>query len=273
MRKLISLYSGAGGMDYGFEAAGFDTRVAIEFDHACCETLRHNRDWAVIERSIFDVPTAELLEAGRLVKGEADLLIGGPPCQPFSKAGYWAHGDSSRLDDPRSDTLAAYMRVVEEALPRAFVLENVEGLAFSGKDEGLQLLLAKIRLINKKTKSNYRPVWRVLNAAEHGVPQLRSRFFMVAERDGKSFEFPAATFMEAPDEATLFTAELPGYRTAWDALGDLPSEADEDLGMRGKWADLPVMGVFVCVAITAMGFNLIADLAYSALDPRVRVKA
>src|SRR4051794_30364693 len=113
MLKLISLFSGAGGMDYGFEAAGFETAVALEFDHDCCETLRRNRRWPVIERSIFDVPTAELLEVGGLKAGEADLLIGGPPCQPFSKSGYWAKGDSKRLDDPRADTLAAYMRMVE----------------------------------------------------------------------------------------------------------------------------------------------------------------
>src|SRR5690349_9682679 len=111
--RVISLFSGAGGLDYGFEAAGFDTAVALEFDHDACETLRTNRRWEVIERSIFEVPTAEILERGRLKKREADVLIGGPPCQPFSKAGYWSKGDSLRLDDPRASTLGAYMCVVE----------------------------------------------------------------------------------------------------------------------------------------------------------------
>jgi DNA (cytosine-5)-methyltransferase 1 len=107
--RIISLYTGAGGMDFGFEAAGFRTTVAVEFDHACCETVRANRSsWNVIERSIFDVPTEELLDVGGLRAGEVDLLIGGPPCQPFSKSGYWARGDSLRLDDPRASTLAAW---------------------------------------------------------------------------------------------------------------------------------------------------------------------
>ena len=96
---VISLYSGAGGLDYGFEAAGFKTAVALEMDHDSCETLRKSRRWTVLERDIFDVPTAEMLEHARLRKGEADVLIGGPPCQPFSKAGYWASGDTLRLAD------------------------------------------------------------------------------------------------------------------------------------------------------------------------------
>lgn len=238
MPKIISLYSGAGGMDYGFEAAGFDTAVALEFDHDCCETLRRNRHWPVIERSIFEVPTDEILDKAGLKKGEVDLLIGGPPCQPFSKSGYWARGDSARLDDPRSDTLAAYMRVVEETLPRAFVLENVEGLAFSGKDEGLQLLLEKIKRINKRTRSNYVPTWKVLNAADYGVPQIRSRFFMIASREGRPFTFPKAMFAERAEDSLLIDAALLPHRTAWDALGDLPEPTEEDLGVRGKWADL-----------------------------------
>jgi len=239
--KLISLYTGAGGMDYGFEAAGFETAVALEFDHSCCETLRANRSWPVIERSIFDVPTDELLQAGQVRVGEADLLIGGPPCQPFSKSGYWATGDAKRLDDPRADTLSAYLRVVEEALPRAFVLENVEGLAYQGKDEGLRLLLERIDGINRRTRSKYAPHYMLLNAADHGVPQLRQRFVLVAARDGAPFKFPRPAFHdEVPARVAATGGELlPPFRTAWDALGDLPAPgAEEDLGVRGKWAAL-----------------------------------
>ncbi|HYO71324.1 MAG TPA: DNA cytosine methyltransferase, partial [Archangium sp.] len=232
------LYTGAGGMDYGFEAAGFDTAVALELDHDCCETLRKSRSWPVIERSIYDVPTEELLEVAGLKSGEPDLLIGGPPCQPFSKSGYWARGDSLRLDDPRADTLAAYMRVVQEALPRVFLLENVAGLAFSGKDEGLLLLLERIKRINRATKSNYKPYFQVLNAAAYGVPQLRERFVLVASRDGQPFSFPAPTHAEPSEEPGLLDVGLPQYRTAWDAIGDLRPSVDEDLSVRGKWGAL-----------------------------------
>src|SRR4051794_28374835 len=129
--KVISLYSGAGGLDYGFEAAGFQTTVAVEIDGDCCNTLRRNRTWTVIERSIFDVPSDEILDAARLKRGQAAVLIGGPPCQPFSKAGYWVRGESKRLNDPRANTLGGDMRGLEDTLPAVFLLENVEGLAYA----------------------------------------------------------------------------------------------------------------------------------------------
>jgi len=240
--KVISLFSGAGGLDYGLEAAGFETAVALELDHDCCETLRHNRRWPVIERDVFDVPTAELLETAVLKPGEADLLVGGPPCQPFSKSGYWSRGDALRLDDPRSNTLGAYLRILREALPRAFLLENVEGLAYSGKDEGLRLLLETVKIINRETSSNYRPQLAVLNAAEYGVPQLRERVILIASREGTSFHFPKATHgdVDAGGVRDLFASApiVEPFRTAWDAIGDVRPNAEEDLAPRGKWAGL-----------------------------------
>ncbi len=236
---LISLYTGAGGLDYGFEAAGFRTGAAVEMDHDCCETLRANRSFPVFEKSIFDVPTSEMLEAARSKQGDVDLVIGGPPCQPFSKAGYWASGDTKRLSDPRAGTLGAYLRVIEEALPRAFVMENVEGLAYSDKNEGLDFVLSMIDDINRRQRARYTPAFRVLCAAEHGVPQLRYRLFLVAARDGQQFTFPAPTHADHDVNASQQSwIELPPYRTAWDAIGDVTPSEDEDLAMRGKWAGL-----------------------------------
>jgi DNA (cytosine-5)-methyltransferase 1 len=75
---------------------------------------------------------AEILRQAKLKPGQTTLLAGGPPCQPFSKSGYWCSGDSGRLKDPRASTLKAYLKIVEAAMPKVFVLENVEGLAFDG---------------------------------------------------------------------------------------------------------------------------------------------
>lgn len=236
--KVISLYTGAGGLDYGFEAAGFDTAVALEMNHDSCETLRANRRWAVIERDILQVPSEEILKVGGLKKGQAAVLIGGPPCQPFSKAGYWSKGDALRLDDPRAATLGAYLRVLEDTTPAAFLLENVEGLAYRGKDEGLRLLLDAIEGINKRTRSRYRPRFEVLNAADYGVPQLRKRVLMVAARDGTELEFPRPTHADPTIAQESLFEHLPAYRTAWDALADVGPDADEDVAVRGRWAEL-----------------------------------
>ncbi|HET6614086.1 MAG TPA: DNA cytosine methyltransferase [Kofleriaceae bacterium] len=233
---VLSLYSGAGGLDYGFEAAGFRTRAAIEMDGPCCQTLRANRPrWAIVEDDIHKVPTAAMLEAAHVGRGDIDVVIGGPPCQPFSKSGYWARGDTLRLGDPRARTLEAYLRVVEQAQPRAFVLENVAGLAFDGKSEGLRFLLQGIHRINRCTGSAYRPFHRIVRAADFGVPQIRERFFLIAARDGADFAFPEATHATASDR---LPANLEPHRTAWDAIGDLLPEADSDLAPRGKWAAL-----------------------------------
>lgn len=227
--KIISLYSGAGGLDYGFEAAGFQTAVALEFDKDCCATLRLNRpDWAVIEDDINRVAPEDVLGAGGLSRGEAAVLIGGPPCQPFSKSGYWASGDSRRLADPRSSTLAAYLRVLEEALPQSFLIENVEGLGFRGKDEGLSFILDGLRDINERQGTNYTAAMRVVNAADFGVPQTRRRLLIVGSRDGWPFAFPEPTHGGA----------LQPHVTAWDAIGGTARADNDDLAVKGKWAEL-----------------------------------
>ena len=225
-------------MDLGFEAAGFRTAVVVESDPVACRTIRLNRpDWKVIERDIHAVPSQEILDAAGLVVGEADVLVGGPPCQPFSKSSYWVNGDAARLDDPRADTLAAYLRVLKEAKPKAFLLENVYGLAYRKKDEGLRFLLEGIASINEQAGTNYHVEWRVLNAAHYGVPQLRERVFLVGSRDGAQFQFPPPTHC-APEKLELFADREP-YRTAWDAIGDLPAAPIEpSLAVSGKWAAL-----------------------------------
>src|SRR4051794_5128242 len=75
MLKAISLFTGVGGLDFGFEAAGFETSVAVEMDAVCCLTLRRNRDWPVIERDIHEVTSTELLRTAKLKPGQADVLI------------------------------------------------------------------------------------------------------------------------------------------------------------------------------------------------------
>lgn len=239
-KKVISLYTGAGGLDYGVETAGFDTAVAIEMDKWCCKTLRHNRNWPVIEDKIENIDSEIILKTAKLKKGEAGLLIGGPPCQPFSKSGYWVSGDSKRLSDPRSNTLFQYMRVLEDTLPHSFILENVFGLAYKGKDEGLRYLLTTINEINKRNNTNYTFKWKVINTANYGVSQIRERVFIIGSRDGYEFDFPEARFFPKSEDRPLFDIVGKTYRTAWDAIGDLVPEEEtyHESKVGGKWGAL-----------------------------------
>jgi len=239
--KLISLYTGAGGLDLGLEAAGFKTVVGIEFDAEAAKTIRANRNWPVIEKDIHDVKISEILETGGIAEGEADLLAGGPPCQPFSKSGYWAHGDTRRLDDPRASTLEAYLRVLRDTKPKIFLLENVSGLAYRHKDEGLSLLRKTIDRINKTAGTSYSLSCALLKSADYGVPQERERFFIIGHRDGADFKFPKPTHARRSVNASPlleFGEDLEPYQTAWDAIGDLEEDDDPSLRMTGKWADL-----------------------------------
>ena len=185
-----------GGLDFGFEAAGFKTAVAVEFDPAACRAVRSNRPWPVIESDIHQLTAAKILARAGLTKGAAEVLIGGPPCQPFSKSGYWVRGDALRLKDPRATTLEAYLHILEKAQPRAFLLENVSGLAYKNKDEGLNQILKGIAAINRRTGTSYAPWVEVLNAADYGVPQHRERVFIIGSRDGRPFHFPRPTHAE-----------------------------------------------------------------------------
>ena len=237
MLKAISLFTGAGGLDLGFEAAGFKTCVAVDIDPACCRTLRLNRSWPVINEDLGAVSSKRLLEAAKLAPGEADVLIGGPPCQPFSKNGYWANGDAARLRDPKANTLDEYLRVVRDTRPKALLLENVYGFAYSGKREGLDRILDGIRDINRKARTNYKPVWAVLDASMYGVPQRRERIFVIASRDGRDFKFPQPTHAE--DAGGELPLGMKPSHTVWDAIGDLPQRLDDpELELTGKWAGL-----------------------------------
>ncbi|WP_221154817.1 DNA cytosine methyltransferase [Rhizobium lentis] len=230
--KVVSLFSGVGGLDYGFEAAGFETRVALDLDPVACATLRLNRNWPILEGPIAEISSANILGTADLSVGEADVLIGGPPCQPFSKSGYWARGDAGRLNDPRADTLAQYLRVLRDVMPKAFLIENVPGLAYRGKTEGIETIRNGITAINKVMGTEYSFEFKVLNAAEFGVPQMRERVFIIGSRDGTKFEFPKPTH-GGPGSG------LEPFRTAWDAFADLPRPAElNSLQVKGKWAAL-----------------------------------
>jgi DNA (cytosine-5)-methyltransferase 1 len=129
------------------------------------------------------------------------------------------------------------MKVLEATLPKAFLLENVLGLSYAGKNEAIDFIQEELADINKSTGSNYSFAMEALNAADFGVPQLRERIFIVGARDGQKFRFPRKT--HGRKNVAENGSDLLEYSTTWDALGDLPQDSnDPSLIISGKWADL-----------------------------------
>jgi DNA (cytosine-5)-methyltransferase 1 len=235
--KGISLFTGVGGIDFGFEVAGYQTRVALDFDAVACSTVSLNRKWPVLQGPIGEISSTTILSKAGLRPGEADILIGGPPCQPFSKSGYWARGDSGRLADPRADTLKEYLRVLRDTRPKSFLLENVPGLAYQGKSEAIEALRVGVEEINRDLGTNYILEYQALNAINYGVPQLRERIFIIGSRNGQKFKFPPQTHF--PPTGIDVVAGKDRHRTAWDAFAGLTDIHDKStLKLKGKWADL-----------------------------------
>jgi DNA (cytosine-5)-methyltransferase 1 len=180
----ISLFSGAGGLDLGTEQAGYEVRGAVEWDRDAAATMEKNFEHLVspvIQRDILHVPTRQILEAAGLRKGERpDLLVGGPPCTPFSKSGFWLEWKREGLD-PGASLLQAYTRVLAEARPHRFVLENVYALTFNNKASRP----AYDRLVREIDAAGYDFAPQVLHAADYGVPQSRPRLFIIGVPKGE----------------------------------------------------------------------------------------
>ena len=135
----VSLFSGAGGLDLGVELAGYQVRAAVERYADATLTMEKNFPHlasAVIRSDILTVPTSDIMRAAGLGgTARPDLLVGGPPCTPFSKSGFWLDWKRAGLD-PDASLLQAYTRVLREAKPRRFILENVYALTSTTRPAG-----------------------------------------------------------------------------------------------------------------------------------------
>ena len=121
--NVVSLFSGAMGLDLGLEQAGLHTAVCVEMNKLACETIRENTSIPVIENDITKVTTEEILQTAKLKREDVFMVVGGPPCQAFSTA-----GKRLSLQDFRGNVIVNYLRVVEEIAPPYFILENVRGI-------------------------------------------------------------------------------------------------------------------------------------------------
>jgi DNA (cytosine-5)-methyltransferase 1 len=195
---VVSFFSGCGGLDLGFEAAGFDHFCLIEHSEIFCETLRKNRDWEVLGPPYSDgdvsqrTKLSEQLDKLGLKKNFNGVFVGGPPCQPFSIAAnqrFSKNGENFKRvgfeHETNGNLLFDYVWYIEKYLPKAFLIENVSGLI--DVDGGKQL--SKVyESLTKKGYTLHQPL--KINAAHYGVPQQRERVFIVGYKGKNEFSPP-----------------------------------------------------------------------------------
>lgn len=246
--SAISLFSGAGGLDLGIEAAGFSTVSAVEWDHDAADTMEKNAPsyfpglrevlradlYPLAAGSDRGVATREILRAGGLRgRDRPDLLVGGPPCVAFSKSGFWLDWKREAID-PAASLLQAYTRVLAEARPRYFILENVYALTFHNKASRP----AFTRLLHEIEVAGYTFGWKVLNSADHGVPQARPRLFIVGCRKGDTLpDLPEPTHHGRWERRNTKGGPLP-HVTTGEALAGLITEPELEEVVRGRWGHL-----------------------------------
>mgnify|MGYP001772879589 FL=1 len=226
---VVSLFTGAYGLDLGFEEAGFDVTVALDMSEDSYENLRANRPrLPFLHGDIKSYSTGDILKEAGLKPGEVDVITGGPPCQPFSPA-----GKRLSFGDPRASALMEFIRVIREARPRAFVMEEVPGLLSARikhvpiKERGKRPLSPEEEpgsawrvVLEELGKTGYRIAWRVLNAADYGAPQVRERVIVIGIRPdlGVQPAFPRPSHSDG--RPTLF-GPLQPWATLAEALGGI----------------------------------------------------
>lgn len=201
--NVLDLFCGCGGLSKGFEEAGYNILIGVDFDQSALNTYNANHKTAkgiqldLSEPESFDIIDKEL--NGQTV----DVIIGGPPCQGFSLTG------PRNFDDKRNKLYLAMIETVKRYQPCAFMIENVPGMANLYKGE------VRDEIVRRFTKLGYTVTYKIVCAADYGVPQIRKRLVFIGLKDSlESFEFPAPYLAEED------------YLTCEDALSDLPSLSD-----------------------------------------------
>ncbi|MEF2930993.1 MAG: DNA cytosine methyltransferase [Methanobrevibacter smithii] len=203
--KLISLFSGAGGMDLGFKQAGFEIIYANDFDEDAVITYRNNIDENAVLGDICKISSDE-------IPNNPDVVIGGFPCTGFSIA-----NTKRNMGDERNFLYQQLLRVVNDKQPKVFVAENVKGLLSMEKGKVIEMI------INDFKEIGYDVDYKILNAADYGVPQARERVIIIGNRCGIKNIYPKPTHTDTSKAQQTLTQDntLLPYITTEEAIGYL----------------------------------------------------
>lgn len=209
---VVDLFSGAGGLELGFEKAGFDIKFSTDFDDYCEKVHLQNRpNIPFLKIDIRDL-SDEIID--KYVGCEVDVLVGGPPCQGFSTIGKRISSDPNvrQQKDSRNTLFKEYIRVLKHLRPKCFLMENVKGLIT--REQGR--IFREIKRKFKETGYDFNYV--VLNAADYGVPQIRERIFFYGSRIGIDMTPPSPAFSENGSQK---------WKTVGEAIGDLATVSED----------------------------------------------
>lgn len=216
------LFSGAGGLALGLEQAGFQVVVGADHDKEALETHRHHFGGMALDWDLGDPEVVERV-AALVRENRIDVLAGGPPCQPFSKAGrsgvrFLVRKGFRDPHDRRRDLWRSFLEVARLGEPRAVVMENVPGMALDREMFILRSMVLDLERLGYSVQE------RVVDAWRYGVPQFRQRLIMVAVRDGAPFPWPD----EDPRKVTVANAisDLPPVEGGWRPAGGAQGWAD-----------------------------------------------
>lgn len=220
--SVISLFSGAMGLDLGLEEAGFKTELCVESADEAVETIKLNRPGLPVLRDVRTATGAEIRKILGFENSEIPLVAGGPPCQSFS-----VFGNRAGIDDPRGQLVFDFVRLIKELNPQVFVMENVRGLLSmpvvnprqQPPSEDLDSELTEhgslLRLLFRDFESiGYRVDCFVVNAVNYGAPQIRERLICIGNRYNLVANFPYPSYSNRPEDCLL------PFRTLGDVIGN-----------------------------------------------------
>lgn len=222
--RTLSLFSGGGGLDLGFQNAGFEILCSIEFDKPCCKTLEANKGIYFSNYHRVICNDIREIEPEELNLGNIDFIIGGPPCQSFSAAGRRAGGVCG-VKDTRGTLFGVFCSFIESLKPSGFLFENVRGLLQSNRRSDWEIIK------NAFEQLGYHLSYRILDAADYGVPQHRERLFLIGTKEKLTYLFPRPT--HGPDSPTG-----KDHVSALESMKDLQKENEEVPNYGGKYGDL-----------------------------------
>lgn len=216
--KIVSLFCGAGGIDYGFHKSGFKTVFATDISKLFCETFKNN--FSTTKVFCGDIRNVNFSEVKKEFNN-IDGVVGGPPCPPFSKSRFYIKEKKRAMEDlDGKETIENYFRVVKELNPKFYFFENVHGFIYKPHQSSIEYL----KKISEKL--GYKIFYKVINCANYGIPQTRERFICIGvKKNLKDFEFPFETHSLKPKK------NQKNWITAGEVLNDIDYRLPEDKDM------------------------------------------